>query len=96
MLQVERDERFIFNDENVLASKHAMPLLAAQHPWHRSSPCSRLQAPETQRRPISRSPRGMRIVVALLDEVDLGRQIACNLEADRLLADLWLVPNLHW
>ena len=34
--------------------------------------------------------------MALLDEVDLGRQIARNLEADGLLANLRFVPNLHW
>jgi hypothetical protein len=42
---------------------------------------------------------GRRIVVSQKwgssDDVDLGRQIARNLEPDFLLAHLRLVPNLH-
>ena len=32
----------------------------------------------------------------VLDDVDLGRQIARNFEADFLLTNLRLVPDLHW
>ena len=31
-----------------------------------------------------------------LDDVDLGRQVARDFEADFLLANLRLVPDLHW
>ena len=37
-----------------------------------------------------------RRVTGLLDDVDLGWQIARHFETNGLLADLRFVPNLHW